>query len=60
MSHEETQLFSWEISCDLLSYVPKALWDWPGDVVVHEEVRAGPNEVPVPGIPPVMHTVTAG
>lgn len=24
-SYEETQLFSWEISCDLLSCVPKAL-----------------------------------
>jgi len=50
-SYEETQLFSWEISCDLLSRVPKALEDCPGEVAVHEEGRAEPNEVPVPGIP---------
>lgn len=51
MSYEEIQLFSWEISCDLLSCVLEALQDWPGEVAVHEVVRAGPDEVPVSGIP---------
>lgn len=51
MSFEETQLCSWEISCDLLSCVPEVLQDWPGEVAMHDEVRAGPGEVPVLGIP---------